>query len=113
MFGVLISSYGHAQVTSPDTLQFQPINSQPQLAQGFNQNQNQQPQSQQGNQNVPTQVQADPLYPAHFPGSSPVNQVASLDGHRYQEIVRGSERFALDLFSVRISSDSASALDNS
>lgn len=105
-----ISSCGHAQV--PSNLQFQPINNnneypqqqsvqQAATTQGFNN-------SPQGFNNPPQVAPQQPAvqeqYPAHFPGSSAVQTQApvQLNGQRYQQIVAGSERFALDLFSVSV-----------
>lgn len=89
---VLISSCGHAQVHG-DNLQFQPINGQsqspattstssssPVSSQGFNQ---------QPPVNTPVSTQSN-IQTQHSP----------LDGQRFQQIVSGSERFALELFSV-------------
>lgn len=125
---VLISSGGHAQV--PDnTLQFQPINAQPQQPQqqfgqqdqpqqsgqqsqwqqfGQQQSQPQQPVTSTSTQNFSPSVNVPNEHnPTHFPGSSSFQAAASpvvaqnsqFDG-RLQQIIAGSERFALDLFSV-------------
>lgn len=95
---MIISSCGHAQV--PSNLQFQPIS-----------NNNEYPAQQTATTNTqgfsnppqpfdPPRVQEQ--YPAHFPGSGAIQAQApvQLNGQRYQQIIAGSERFALDLFSV-------------
>lgn len=93
---VLISSCGHAQV---DNLQFQPINGQSQQpetsspTQSFNNN---------NAQSVQPAATTGHIVP-QFPGANALHNqspVVSLDSLKFQQIVSGSEKFALELFSV-------------
>lgn len=83
---VLISSCGHAQVLG-DNLQFQPINDQQYLANTSTISSLEQASSQGISNVAPVSTQTHPI---------------ALDGQRFQEIVVGSERFALELFSVSV-----------
>lgn len=125
----VISSCGHAQVPTGDHLQFQSINRQEvypqspatgslsssQPTQSFSSNiNNNQPEQQFPSQLFNNGNQQEQLQPAtsqntghiipQFPGVNPIQNTATpavhLDTQRFQQIVSGSERFALELFSV-------------
>lgn len=97
VFGVaLLARCGHAQSPN-ENLQFQPITGAAQPQQQPSQS------SQQLNTHNPQPIQpaAASNQPHVFQGSAQTKPPAlQLDGQRFQQIINGSERFALDLFSV-------------